>query len=185
MARVRLLLTSKLKMSIRMKMVFWNTVVGFLLLAVPARAEDLLIRAAKVYTMTGAPLTPGAVLVSKGKIVQVGAKLDAPAGAKVIDLGAGVLMPGLIDAHSNAGITGSLAEMTREITPDYCVLAAVDWRARVFRELLDEGTTCLGLCPGTMQWSRVWHAPQNGWPSASRQEGHGIGHYHGIGSGLR
>lgn len=114
-----------------------------------AHAEDLVIQAAKVYTMTGPPLVPGSVLVSDGKIVQVGAKLAAPAGAKVIDLGSGVLMPGLIDAYSSAGIAHSQAEMTREITPDYRVLMAVDWGARAFREALAEGMTCLGLSPGT------------------------------------
>src|SRR5713101_3154503 len=96
--------------------------------AVPGRADDLLINAAKVYTMTGPPLAPGAVLVSAGKIVQVRSKLTAPAGAKVIDLGSGVLMPGLVDAYSSAGIAHSQAEMTKEITPDYRVLTAVDWR---------------------------------------------------------
>jgi imidazolonepropionase-like amidohydrolase len=115
----------------------------------PARAEDLLIQAAKVYTMTGPPLAPGAVLVSDGKIAQVGAKLTAPAGARVIDLGDGVLMPGLVDAYSHVAIAGSPEEMTREITPDYRVLTAVDWRARAFREARAEGTTCLGLFPGT------------------------------------
>src|SRR5438128_7225004 len=115
----------------------------------PARAEDLLIQAAKVYTMTGPPLAPGAVLVSDGKIVQVGSKLTAPSGAKVIDLGSSVLMPGLVDAYSIAGIAHSQAEMTKEVTPDYRVLTAVDWRARAFREALAEGTTCLGLSPGT------------------------------------
>src|SRR5438128_3131281 len=115
----------------------------------PARAEDLLIQAAKVYTMTGPPLAPGSVLVSKGKIVQVGSKLTAPAGAKVIDLGSGVLMPGLVDAYSSAGIAGGPAEMTKEVTPDYRVLTAVDWGSRAFREALAEGTTCLGLAPGT------------------------------------
>jgi hypothetical protein len=35
----------------------------------------------------------------------------------VLDLGSGVLMPGLIDAYSTAGIAGNAAEMTREITP--------------------------------------------------------------------
>jgi imidazolonepropionase-like amidohydrolase len=122
---------------------------ALLLTAFPVKAEDLLIRAGKVYTMTGPPLVPGEVLVSNGKIAQVGAKLTAPAGAKVIDLGSGVLLPGLIDAYSHAGIAGSPAEMTREITPGYQVLSAVDWRARAFREALDEGTTCLGLAPGT------------------------------------
>src|SRR5579871_3776207 len=119
------------------------------LLAAPAWAEELLITAAKVYTMTGPPLMPGAVLVSNGKIAQVGAKLRTPAGAKVLDLGSGVLMPGLVDAYSSAGIAHSQAEMTKEITPEYRVLTAVDWHASAFREALAEGTTTLGLAPGT------------------------------------
>jgi imidazolonepropionase-like amidohydrolase len=122
---------------------------ALLLLAAPARAEDLLIKAAKVYTMTGAPLAPGEVLVSNGKIVEVGTRLKAPAGAKVIDLGAGSLLPGLVDAYSHAGIAGRSAEITKEVTPEYRVLPAVDWRARAFREALSEGTTTLGLAPGT------------------------------------
>jgi imidazolonepropionase-like amidohydrolase len=120
-----------------------------LLLATPARAEELLIRAGQVYTMTGPPLSPGAVLVSNGKIAQIGAKLTAPAGAKEVDLGSGVLMPGLVDAYSQLGIASSAAEITKEITPDYRVLKAVDWHSRAFREARDEGTTCLGLAPGT------------------------------------
>jgi imidazolonepropionase-like amidohydrolase len=126
-----------------------STLLGFLLAVAPIRADDLLINAAKVYTMTGSPLSPGAVLVANGKIVQVSSKITAPVGAKVVDLGSGVLMPGFIDAYSSAGIAGSPAEMTREITPAYRVLTAVDWRSRAFREALAEGTTCLGLAPGT------------------------------------
>jgi imidazolonepropionase-like amidohydrolase len=118
-------------------------------LATQARAEEMLIRAGKVYTMTGPPLSPGAVLVSDGKIVQVGTKLTAPSGAKEVDLGSGVLMPGLVDAYSQLGIASSPAEITKEITPAYRVLKEVDWRSRAFREALDEGTTCLGLAPGT------------------------------------
>src|SRR5436309_1527958 len=105
-----------------MKNVLTYCVLGLALVTTSARADDLVIRAAKVYTMTGPPLEPGAVLVSNGKIAKVGATLDAPEGANVIDLGPGVLLPGLIDAHSGAGIAGSSAEMTREITPDYRVL---------------------------------------------------------------
>src|SRR5713101_6587548 len=114
-----------------------------------AWAEDVLVRAAKVYTMTGPPLAPGEVLISNGKIAGAGAKLTPPAGARIIDLGAGVLMPGLIDAYSHAGIAGSAEEMTREITPEYRVLNAVDWRSRAFREALADGVTTLGLAPGT------------------------------------
>src|SRR5205807_8078381 len=103
------------------------------------------LRAAKVYMVADRPLAPGAVLISDGKIVQVGAKLTPPAGAKVIDLGPGVLMPGLVDGYSSAGVAGHPAETTREITPDYRVLSAVDWRSRAFREMLAEGTTSVGI----------------------------------------
>ena len=122
---------------------------GLLLTALPAHAEDLLIRAAKVYTMTGPPLSPGAVLVSGGKIVKIGESITPPAGTKVIDLGSGVLMPGLVDAYSHAAIAVSPSEMTREVTPSYRVLTAIDWRSRSLREALAEGTTCLGIAPGT------------------------------------
>jgi imidazolonepropionase-like amidohydrolase len=122
---------------------------AFLVAAVPAQAEDLLLRAAKVYTMTGPPLSPGAVLVSGDKIVQVGESLTPPAGAKVIDLGSGVVLPGLVDAYSHAGVAVSPSEVTREVTPEYRVLTAIDWRSRAFREALSEGTTCFGITPGT------------------------------------
>lgn len=126
-----------------------SLLLSIVLLALPARAEDLLIRAAKVYTMTGPPLAPGAVLVSGGKIARVGPSIEPPSGARVIDLGNGVLLPGLVDAYSHAGIAVSSSEITREITPGYRVLEAIDWRARAFREALADGTTCLGIAPGT------------------------------------
>jgi imidazolonepropionase-like amidohydrolase len=133
-----------------MNKVIWQAFLpGLLLLAAPVRAEDYFIQAAHVYTMTGKRLTPGAVLVSNGKITQVGSNLKAPPGAKVIDLGQGVLMPGLVDAYCTAGIAGGPAEITREVTPDYRVLTAVDWRSRVLRASLAEGTTSLGMFPGT------------------------------------
>ncbi len=114
-----------------------------------ARAEDVLVRAPRVYTMTGPPLEPGAVLVSGGKIKQVGKDIAAPEGARVIDLKEGALMPGLVDAYSQEGVAGGPSELTREVSPEYRVLAAVDWKARAFREALDGGTTTLGLAPGT------------------------------------
>src|SRR5262249_21261654 len=125
------------------------SLVIFLLPVGAARGEDLLIKAGKVYTMTGPPLAPGLVHVADGKIVAVGTDLKTPDGAKVIDLSSGVLMQGLVDAYSHTGITGRNAEMTREITPKYRVLTAVDWRSRAFRAALADGTTCLGLAPGT------------------------------------
>ncbi len=124
------------------------TVAILLIFGMSARAGDILIRAGKVYTMTGPALEPGAVLVSDGKIVSVAKEIDAPQGAQVIDLKSGTLIPGLVDAYSQAGLTGE-DDLTKEVSPSYRVLSAVDWESRDFREALDQGTTTLGLAPGT------------------------------------
>jgi imidazolonepropionase-like amidohydrolase len=111
-------------------------------------AEQLLIKAAKIYTMTGEPLKPGAVLITDGKISQVGQSLDVPEGATVKDLGEGILIPGLVDAHGDADVVIGSSELTREVTPDFRVLSAIHWDSRGFREALAEGTTTIHVTPG-------------------------------------
>lgn len=48
---------------------------------------------------TGRVLTPGEVLVEGDRIMAVGASVQRPAGAELIDLGDSTLLPGLIDVH--------------------------------------------------------------------------------------
>ncbi len=117
--------------------------------ACPAVAENVIIKAAKVYTLAGKPLAPGAVRIKDGKIAEVAADITAPAGVKVIDLGSGVLIPGLVDAQTSLGIEGGDTEQTMEVTPTFRVLDGIDWSARAFREARSEGTTTVGLVPGT------------------------------------
>src|SRR5215469_4105942 len=50
---------------------------------------------------TGNVLAPAAVLIEEGKIKQVGAHINAPNAAKIIDLGGATLLPGLIDGHTH------------------------------------------------------------------------------------
>jgi imidazolonepropionase-like amidohydrolase len=114
-----------------------------------AMAEEIVIKAAKVYTQTGAPLVPGTVRIKDGKIAEVAATITAPTGAKVIDLGSGVLIPGLIDAHTSLGIDGGADEETKEVTPTFRILDGIDWSDREFREARADGTTTVGLVPGT------------------------------------
>jgi len=63
------------------------------------------IRDAKVVTLAGPPVDHGTVVIRDGKIAAVGASVEVPAGAQVID-GKGLeVYPGLFDAVSDLGLT--------------------------------------------------------------------------------
>jgi len=69
-----------------------------------AQTESVLLRPQRVFDATSAETHDGwVVLVTGEKIAAVGpaANVNAPAGAKVIDLPNMTLLPGLIDAHSH------------------------------------------------------------------------------------
>jgi imidazolonepropionase-like amidohydrolase len=117
--------------------------------ALPASAQEVVVKAAKVYTLTGVPVAPGAVRIKDGKIAEVAGSIAVPSGAKEIDLGSGVLIPGLIDAFSSIAIEGGAAESTREITPNFKVIDAVDWSSRDFRQARADGITTIALDPGS------------------------------------
>lgn len=130
-------------------MKYWITLGLLTSCAWPLSAQEYVIKAAKVYTQTGAPLSPSMVHVRDGKIVAVAADISAPAGVKVIDLGKGTLIPGLIDAHNSLGVEGGTSEQTSEVTPGFRVVDGVDWSARSIRQARAEGTTTIGVVPGT------------------------------------
>jgi imidazolonepropionase-like amidohydrolase len=67
-------------------------------------ASVILVKAARLLDpRTGDMLAPAAVLIDGEKITQVAppAQIPEPAGARVIDLGAATLLPGLIDSHAH------------------------------------------------------------------------------------
>jgi imidazolonepropionase-like amidohydrolase len=72
------------------------------------RAENVAVTGDTVYTMAGAPLKNGVVLIRDGKIETVGSAdtVKIPAGYRV--LRAAVVTPGLIDAHATVGLSGLL-----------------------------------------------------------------------------
>ena len=78
-----------------------------LIAAPPAGQERLWLTGARLFDGTGAPLRENAaVLIENGVIQRVGdATEPCPDGARQLDLGQRVLMPGLTDAHTHASGT--------------------------------------------------------------------------------
>ncbi len=114
-------------------------------------AQQTLYKAGKVITIAGEPLSPGMVLVDQGKIVSVGESLDVEGDVKVIELGDhAVLMPGLVDAYSQLGLSVSTSdEYTSEVTPDFATARSIDWELQAMKRARSEGTTTVCVCPGT------------------------------------
>src|ERR1043166_3794831 len=69
----------------------------------PFPRRTTVIRNATIMTAAGPTINNGSVLMRDGKIAAVGASVDAPADALVIDGTGKYVTPGLIDVHSHIG----------------------------------------------------------------------------------
>lgn len=79
--------------------------------------NHLLIKGGTVLTITKGTLESTDVLVTNGKIVQIGKNLSAPSGHQTIDATGMFVMPGIIDAHSHAGVD-AINEATSPVTAE-------------------------------------------------------------------
>ena len=120
-------------------------------------ATPTLIKAGRLLDpRSGNVLSPAAVLIENGKIKEVGApaKVQAPSGTKVIDLGNATLLPGLIDSHTHLlvdPVTPAEAERARHYNGSFLpglLLAIVEspskrvlMGAQLAREDLESGIT--------------------------------------------
>src|SRR5690242_21721062 len=79
--------------------------------AVAQTGPTYAIRNARIVTVTGPVIERGTIVIANGKIAAVGANVQAPAGAKVIDGTNLSVYPGMIDAGSQIGLIeiGSVA----------------------------------------------------------------------------
>lgn len=128
----------------------------------PAHAQDLLIRGAKVHTVsTQGTLENADVLVRNGKIAAIGTGLAAPAGVTVIDARKRPLTPGLYAGLSNIGVNEVSAEPStmdstlnftapawhQQWRPEFDVTRAFNPRSVVVPVNLIEGLTWTVLSP--------------------------------------
>lgn len=120
-------------------------------MALPLNAQQpILYQAGTVITVAGETLSPGMVLVQDGKIVSVAERI-VDANAELINFGPDAfLMPGLVDAYSQIGLTAATRdEVTEEVTPTFSVVTGIDWKQRSMHQALATGTTTACITPGT------------------------------------
>ena len=130
------------------------------LLASPAAAQ-LAVRGETVYTLAGAPITDGVVLVGKnGKIERVGRAGDVPIPAGYPTLSAKVVTPGLVDARGTVGFTGWLnqshdqeqLETSAPLQPELRAIDGYNPQDRLIEWVRGFGTTTIhtGHAPGAV-----------------------------------
>lgn len=123
-------------------------------------AAMIAVRGKTVYTMSGAAIANGVVLIRDGKIAEVGAAttVTIPQGARVLD--AAVVTPGLIDAHSTVGLSGiynqphdqDQLERSAPIQPELRALDAYNAKEKLVEWVRGFGVTTVhtGHAPGEL-----------------------------------
>jgi imidazolonepropionase-like amidohydrolase len=121
------------------------------LLLAPLAEGQIVIRGETVYTMAGAAVKNGVVVIEDDKIVAVGPadQVDIPPDAEVFE--AKVVTPGLIDAHATAGLTGIFnqsqdqdqLDSSEAIQPELRALDAINIQEELVGYLRGFGVTTL------------------------------------------
>ena len=107
--------------------------------------------------VVGAPIDGGTVLIEGGKIAAVGADVDIPEGAEVVDATGKWVLPGFVEAHGHLGVHEEAEgwagqdtnEMTDPVTAKVRALDAVNPADEGFRDALAGGVTTVVVKPGS------------------------------------
>jgi len=120
--------------------------------ATRGQADIIAIKAGKILTISGDPVTDGVILVENGRIAEIGTEIEVPENASIIDASQKVVMPGLVDASAVPPVRGDLNEQSSEITPALRISSALDPQSKVLKRIVQTGVTTLYVSPG---WRNV------------------------------
>lgn len=117
----------------------------------------LAITNARLETISNGTIENGSILIKDGKIAAIGKNIDLSNCDKVIDAAGRVVTPGIIDAHSHAGLSESgvgwegkdVNEVANPITPWLSVRDGINMRDKAFENFRKAGITSLGILPGS------------------------------------
>lgn len=73
--------------------------------AVTQQSDTYAVRGATIHTVANGTIENGTIVIRAGRIVAVGANVEIPAGAEIIDGADKHVFPGMIDAMSSLGLT--------------------------------------------------------------------------------
>ena len=118
----------------------------------------LFIKNGYVKTMAGADIENGSVLIDdNGKIAAVGANLEAPAGAEVIDAEGRLVTPGCVEAHCHIGLDNEgmgweghdYNEIVDPLSPQMRAIDSINPQDEAFGLALAGGVTSACTGPGS------------------------------------
>ena len=123
----------------------------------PLPSQTTVIRNATVLTAAGPAIERGSVLMQNGKISAVGATVNAPADAVVIDGTGKWVTPGVIDTHSHLGVYAAPGieslqdgnEMTNPVTAEVWADHSIWPQDPQFELSLAGGVTTMQILPGS------------------------------------
>ena len=117
--------------------------------------DSLVVRDGTIHTQTNRGVVEGDLLVESGDIVAVG-DVDAPADATEIDADGLVVTPGLVEAHSHAGMAewgepedGDVNEGTSATTPHVNALDGFHPRDEELKHAFQNGVTTVSARMGS------------------------------------
>ena len=135
-------------------------------------SAQVAVRGKTVYTMTGAPIEDGMVVIQDGKITAIGrsGQIAVPQGFRVLE--AKVVTPGLIDAHSTVGFSGILnhahdqdqLEHSSPIQPELRAIDAYNAQEDLIEWIRGFGVTTIhaGHAPGELMSGQTLIAKTTG-----------------------
>lgn len=116
--------------------------------AITAQDTVTAFTGAQLYPIGSDMIESGTLIIHQGKIVAVGADIEIPEGAIVIDASDKVIMPGLVDTHSHIALTGD-GGPSAVMNPEKRIMDAV-WPADPrIKVALTGGVTTANIMPGS------------------------------------
>ncbi|MGH7444471.1 MAG: amidohydrolase family protein, partial [Longimicrobiales bacterium] len=127
-----------------------------LTLAAGAHAQTTAITNARIHTISGPVIENGTIVISDGVIEAVGAEVEVPENARVIDAAGKVVTPGFLDASTSLGIveiggvsgTDDASTSNDRLTAAFNVADALNPLATAIPVTRVEGITRAVLVPG-------------------------------------